>query len=283
MPVRVLLSLSFLALSACQRADAVAPMQVSPALAAPAAKVAALDLDPLLSRQADGERPITPALIATLSEATPTAQFAWQAERGRCYRVVVLGTAAASVAVRDQRKKVLVEKSGTGELVLETCAASGAMTADVTGLDRVDLRVFAGAMTAVTVAPRSHGPAVVAASAPVEKDALAQRIADSARSAAPGSRRMGPIFRGRANDQKTDWTQHLDSGRCYTFIGAGADGVKQLGLYLWDPAGAKVTYQRAGSSNAVMYFCTKAPGPYHFQAKLNYGKGDYAVGLFVKG
>ncbi len=274
--------LVFSLLAACSRAAAVAPVPAAPPsepLAVPSASPSER-VDTLESQLGAGERFASPAFAALLDESQPIARFAWIAERGRCDRVVARASGAIRLVVRDGRAKSLAEASSERDVVVQHCSrGSGPSFVDATGSGMLSLRIFAGEKQ--VLAP--SGPRVHAPSAPIEQDELARRIMSQAQSAAPGARKLGAIFRARATDQKTDWTQHLDAGRCYTFVGAGGDGLKQLGLYLWSPTGEKMTFQRAAGPNAVMYHCTKAAGPYRFQAKQNNGKGDYAVGLFVKG
>jgi serine/threonine protein kinase len=119
---------------------------------------------------------------------------------------------------------------------------------------------------------------------PAPRDELAARVASAAAQAAPGSRRVGPIYAGVAaqRNDHTDWFIPLEAGRCYTFIAEGGDGLDGVFLYLWGPAGRRVHDARVRTPHASMAFCTAIPGVYHLQAKAAEGHGDFRVGVFTR-
>jgi len=132
------------------------------------------------------------------------------------------------------------------------------------------------------IAAASRGPR--APRAPCEKeDALSLAISRQASVSAGGGRRAY-LFRavGVKDDDRTDWYPRLEAKRCYTFVGAGVDKVKELSVYLWDGAGKRITENRASGPSAVMSHCPKVSGPYHIQAKMTDGAGAYGIGVYAK-
>jgi hypothetical protein len=114
-------------------------------------------------------------------------------------------------------------------------------------------------------------------------DPLSAAVDDQARTAAPGQRRVSPIFAGAGNKgQHGDWQVPLEAGRCYTFIGIGGAGVVSLAQYLWDPVGKRVTDMKTKSPLNVMPFCPTLAGPYHLQAKVDKGGGEFRAAVYAQ-
>ena len=113
---------------------------------------------------------------------------------------------------------------------------------------------------------------------------LSEIIERQAAAAAPGALRVGDFYRGVAGggNDRSDWFTMLEPGRCYWFIGAGAATVKELYLYLWNPQLQRVSDNRASSNQSMMGHCPTVPGMYKIQAKVNSGKGEYQLGIYVK-
>ena len=109
--------------------------------------------------------------------------------------------------------------------------------------------------------------------------ALVERTAQQAEA---GVHRLGDIYRGVTTDDsnRSDWYVQLPVAQCYTFFGEGGDGVKGLYLYLWGPNGKRVKDIRESSPHARMTYCTAVAGLYHFQAKVDDGRGEYRVGIY---
>jgi hypothetical protein len=55
-----------------------------------------------------------------------------------------------------------------------------------------------------------------------------------------------------------------------------------LYLYLWDGKNKRVTESKSDSDTAMVGHCAKENGMFKFQAKVDSGKGDYKVGVYVK-
>lgn len=60
--------------------------------------------------------------------------------------------------------------------------------------------------------------------------------------------------------------------------------MKRLYLFLWDSNNHRVTESKGTSEQAMVGYCAKATdnGMFKFQAKVDSGKGDYKVGIYVK-
>lgn len=116
-----------------------------------------------------------------------------------------------------------------------------------------------------------------------KEDDLSLAIRRQASVSAGGGKRAY-LFRavGVKDDDRTDWYPRLEANRCYTFVGAGVDKVKELSVYLWDSAGKRITENRASGPSAVMSHCPKVSGPYHIQAKMTDGSGAYGIGVYAK-
>jgi hypothetical protein len=124
-------------------------------------------------------------------------------------------------------------------------------------------------------------PAPAPAPAPAAKGPdLGKVVDDMAKATAPEAERVGEHFSGEAD--KTDWYVALETGKCYWFIGAGEEDVKELWLYLWDPAEKRITVNKSENNRVTVGHCPTSGGMYHFQAKVNSGEGKYKVGVFAK-
>jgi hypothetical protein len=126
-----------------------------------------------------------------------------------------------------------------------------------------------------------HGPGP-AAPAP-GSDPLGAAVDEQARIAAPGQRRVTPIFASAGNKgQHGDWQVPLEAGHCYTFVGVGGAGVVALAQFLWDPAGKRVTDMKTKAALNVMPYCPTVAGPYHLQAKVEKGGGEFRVAAYMQ-
>jgi hypothetical protein len=167
-------------------------------------------------------------------------------------------------------------KRGGGEVAVQVFAAGGAAAATPPpqasgdGMPPPD----------PSLQPKAQPPAGGSAAG---NDALNSHIDGEAKSLAPGARRVGEFFAGFGDKgQRSDWYVPLEAGQCYTFIAAGAAGVQFLSQYLWDPSGKRVSDNKSKTAQSVMGFCAGMPGPYHLQAKVEKGGGEYHVGVYAK-
>ncbi len=127
------------------------------------------------------------------------------------------------------------------------------------------------------------GILVSVAGAAHAQDQLESMAAAQVAPQAPGAKLVAPMFRGSA--PKTDYQVMLEDNTCYWFSGVSQGNVKKIALYLWKPNSNMFTPRvadiKSASGNATLAYCTKEPGMYRFQAKIE-GSGQYAVGVFAK-
>ena len=81
--------------------------------------------------------------------------------------------------------------------------------------------------------------------------------------------------------RRSEWTQQLDAGKCYAFIGAGKADTRRLVLSLWDGNKHRRAETRSTDTRAIMYHCPYTSGVYHLQAKVK-SDAPYAVGVFAR-
>jgi hypothetical protein len=280
-PLAYLSITTVLAAAGCNPAPAASAAEPHAAVARPLR----LDLDALAATAAAGKAPATARYGGWLEANDPPAGFTIPVASARCVSVLAVagpGLERASLDLYDARdKRLATAELAGGRIEAAGCGGAGRFRAELTvkqGAGEVALRAFLG-----DAAPEPAAGEVARPDAPKrETDPLALAIAREAGKSAPGARRKSPILRGAAGDEHTDWNLHLAARQCYTFVGVGQTGVKELGLYLWDPAGAKIAWQRAPGAVAILQHCPKASGPYRLRGQLNGGKGDYGVGVYAK-
>lgn len=126
--------------------------------------------------------------------------------------------------------------------------------------------------------------AILAASGVAHADdpmeANARRLAAAQ---APGAAQVGGFLKGEK--EKTDFQVMLEAGKCYWFSAVSAGNVKKIATFLWAPGSnaftPRLTSERSEAGNVVLNWCTKEPGMYRFQTKIE-GKGVYTIGVFAK-
>lgn len=210
----------------------------------------------------------------------------WQVtlDPGKCYYFSGAGDQTVEeleLNVWDPTGDRVAKTDGQQRVILEHCAT-------MPGLYRFEAKVEEGhGHFAVAVyskdAPAAPVPAPAPGPAPAPAPAgpdLGKVVDDMAKASAPDSERVGDHFAGETDH--TDWYAALETGKCYWFIGAGDDGVKELYLYLWDPADKRITASKSESNRVTVGHCPTSSGMYHFQAKVNSGSGKYKVGIFAK-
>ncbi len=251
--------------------------------------------------KAPGTQPVGAPFGGFLGSRQSITQYVTM-QAGRCY--TILGVGGQGVADLDlalfnpNGKRVASDIGFDPTPSLQHCAAwPGAYRLEATvkrGAGEIAVQVFAAGGSSVVVPPPPVGgdgmpppdPSLQAhaqAAAPAGGDALAAHVDNQAATLAPGSRRVGELFAGMADKgRKNDWFGPLDGGRCYTFIAAGGAGVLFLSQFLWDPSGRRVSDNKSKSAESVMGFCTAMPGPYHLQAKIERGAGEFRVGVYAR-
>lgn len=121
-------------------------------------------------------------------------------------------------------------------------------------------------------------PTAIAPPPPAAPDLGAQVDAEANVQAA-GAQRVGEHFAGT---NEADWSTMLEAGKCYWLVGVGGEGVRELELFLWDPRKSRVADSKPKSHKATIGHCATQTGMYRFQGKVDEGKGDFKVGLYVK-
>jgi hypothetical protein len=255
------------------------------------------------SQKAPGSEPVGAPIGGFLGSRQSVTQFVTM-QAGRCYTILGVGGQGVNdldlVLYNPNGKRVASDigfdptpsvqhcaqwpgaykleatvKRGGGEVAVQVyaaggAAAAGANPAPVAGGDGMP-------PPDPSLQPRAQAPAAPGT------DALNAHIEGQAGSLAPGARRVGDFFAGFGDKgAKNDWYLPLEAGHCYTFIAAGGAGVQFLSQYLWDPTGKRVSDNKSKSAESVMGFCAGIPGPYHLQAKVEKGGGEFHVGVFAK-
>jgi hypothetical protein len=109
----------------------------------------------------------------------------------------------------------------------------------------------------------------------------------TAHTASVGAKRQGDFFEGKGSsighDDRSDYTVQMEAGKCYWVVGcADPDAVKSLYLFLWGPNNKRITEAKSDNPNPMIGHCAAQTGMFKVQAKMNSGKGEYRVGVYVK-
>jgi hypothetical protein len=246
---------------------------------------------------APGQPPVTPAMGGFMAWRRPYSYLV-PMEAGRCY--TILGIGGPGVVDLDlflfdpNNLRVALDRHTNNWPRIAYCAS-------FPGQYRVEAKVKRGAGEAAVrayYASTAGAPAQpMPPSAPIvvipppppdapepTSDTLSLAVDAQAQVSAPGYSRQSEIYRGVAGSEggRSDWYVQLEAGRCYNFIGAGGAGVRKLFLYLWEPSGRRVTDRRNPGPLTIMPYCAPFAGPYHLQAKVDEGAGEYRVGVYVR-
>lgn len=184
------------------------------------------------------------------------------------------------IAIHDPNRKRVARKAEDDppNVILEYCPEMGGtfqLEAKVKeGRGHYQVGVFAKGNHAPPPPPPSPEPPPAAG---VDLD---KRVSDLAASSAAGAELVGNLYEGSAD--KTDWYVALEKGKCYWFVGAGDDDVRELYLYLWNPDNKRLGDSKSETNRVTLGHCPDASGMHHFQAKVNAGSGRYKVGVYAK-
>jgi hypothetical protein len=120
---------------------------------------------------------------------------------------------------------------------------------------------------------------VTSGNAPAED--LDGRLTYAARAKLPEAKRLD-LFTGMAltEDESESFGVVLSGGRCYWFLGVAESSVGELALFLYDPAGKRVSDAKK-SDLPVMQVCPIETARYQLRTKVPSGKGAYHVGLYA--
>jgi hypothetical protein len=249
----------------------------------PIAATAAPDLEGRADQQAHSAAPAGERVGEALRGAAQENGYTdWrlQLEAGQCYWFGYAGdpgVAKFSMYIFSPKDSRLDSARGKAPEGLFTHCA------EQNGIYRLQGKVAEGAgHYAVVIYKTKSATPVAPPSAPEEQKVdLAAMIEKQAAAAAPGAKRVGDLYASSA--EQADWYTSVEPGKCYWFIGAGEPKkVKRLYLYLWDSKNKRVTESKSDSENVMVGHCAKEPGMFKFQAKIDSGKGDYKIGVYVK-
>lgn len=122
---------------------------------------------------------------------------------------------------------------------------------------------------------------------PAPPDWLEGAVDEQAKRVAPGSIRVGELYKGLAFDEgdRQQWHVRLAGGGCIHLSAAGDQTVEEIALYLWGPDGDRLETERGKTPRTVLRHCPPpgAQGDYKFEAKITEGHGHFAVGLYAEG
>jgi len=102
---------------------------------------------------------------------------------------------------------------------------------------------------------------------------------------APGLVAHGkPITGTLAQGARSDHLLVLEAGRCYRVVGVGGDGVQDMDLFLYDPAGVQANQDPGQDRFPVLgkqiEICPITAGAYRLQVQMYEGGGDFAAGVY---
>ena len=93
-----------------------------------------------------------------------------------------------------------------------------------------------------------------------------------------------PILGELAQGARSDHLVVLEAGRCYRVVGVGGEGVKDMDLFLYDPAGVQANQDSGQDRYPVLgkqiEICPLAAGAYRLQIQMYAGGGELAVGVY---
>jgi hypothetical protein len=134
---------------------------------------------------------------------------------------------------------------------------------------------------ALSIGCRGEAPPV----SPTPSPELESMIDQQAESAAPGSEKVGALFRGVAYDRGEfeEFRVEVEAGQCYYFVAAGDPTIEVFQLSVWDGKSKRpVEDEKAKGREALVKFCPKETGVSRFRGKVGRGAGHFAIGVFKK-
>jgi hypothetical protein len=98
--------------------------------------------------------------------------------------------------------------------------------------------------------------------------------------AAHGKTMTGTLAQGARSDHLVV----LEAGRCYRIVGVGGEGVQDMDLFLYDPAGVQANQDSGQDRYPVLgkqiEICPISAGAYRLQVQMYEGGGEFAVGVY---
>jgi hypothetical protein len=121
---------------------------------------------------------------------------------------------------------------------------------------------------------------------PLPRDAPPEQVlVQAAKRYAPGLVAIGSVISGTlAQGTRSDHLVVLESGHCYRVVGVGGDGVDDMDLFLYDPAGVQANQDASQDRYPVLgmqsEICPIRAGAYRLQVQMYQGGGPFAVGVY---
>ena len=115
------------------------------------------------------------------------------------------------------------------------------------------------------------------------QNVASMRLQQVAQQKLPGATATMASFGGLlSKKQSSSQSVTLAGGRCYTLLGTGGDGVKDVDLYIYDGANKKVASDLGFDALPALTYCPRWPGPHRLEIVLKDGGGEVAAQLFVQ-
>lgn len=107
---------------------------------------------------------------------------------------------------------------------------------------------------------------------------VAKELATAANTLAAGQPAVTPMFASR--EREASFMVSLNGGVCYTGVAAGEHGVRDVDLFLFDPAQKRVAGDRRTDRRALFNYCVPSTASYRIQVASKSGDGEVAFQLF---
>ena len=116
---------------------------------------------------------------------------------------------------------------------------------------------------------------------PAPAASLEERIEAVHVRSAPGRPPISEIHRDSLDTGATrDFSLGLHAGWCYLVVAVGEGSVSDLDLFLYDPAGFKIGWDRGSDATPVVRVCTSVEGTYRLRARMFAGAGPFGLRVY---
>ena len=135
-----------------------------------------------------------------------------------------------------------------------------------------------GARPRPASSPAAAAPAAAPAPAAASIEDQLEAVHDRS---APGRPPISDIRRDALETSATrDYSLVLHPGWCYLVVAVGESSVSDLDLFLYDPGGYKIGWDRGSDATPVVRVCTSVEGRYRLRARMYAGTGAYALRVY---
>lgn len=233
----------------------------------------------LAERDASGAEPLGTVESGRLSQGQQV-QRAYRLQAGTCYWFVGTGDGNIhdlDLLVRVRGVVVVRDQSTTRDVVVP-----GERPYCPSEEQRVQVRVvaFRGGGMYATAVYQQEGNAAAATPAGINVTELLDRAAVRY---APGMGQAAvPTLSRMANCDDMTVEQQLEGGMCYRFIAVGGDGVRDLGLQIFQGS-SELDADEATASEAVASYCATATTTVRIRLRMLRGSGEIALAPYAGG